>query len=283
MTNRIDAHIHFWQYDKGNQAWISREMRALRENFLPEQIQTSLKRNGVEGCVAVESSASELDTHFLIELARTHPVVKGVVGWVDFFSDKVEERLDYFSQYPEIRGWRYGLEEKPPMFSTNADFRRGLRSIATRKQSFDLLLTPRQLPEAVECVADFPELNFVLDHAGKPDIRNRDLDNWKAAIRSLSVLPNVYCKLSGFLTLAEWKQWSASTFFPYLDVLFESFGPDRLLFGSDWPLINLSGIYVQWISLLEKYLENASEEEKSSIFGDNARKIYRLDHGDGSK
>ncbi len=264
---KVDAHIHFWQYEKEQQAWITREMKALRQDHLPEHIQTSLRRNGIDACIAVESSATELDTHFLVELARTHSIIQGVVGWVDLLGANVEERLAYFSQYPIIKGWRYRLEDREEGFMRDPRLRKGLSLLQAHNYRFDLLVGPGQLKETVGLVSDFPEMVFILDHAGKPDIRHRDLQSWSVLIRELAQSPNLYCKLSGLLTLAQWKDWSAAEFYPYLDVLFEHFGPQRLLFGSDWPILTLSGIYVQWISLIEKYMENLSSEEREGVMG----------------
>lgn len=271
---KVDAHIHFWQYEKEQQAWITREMKALRQDFLPEQIQTSLRRNGIDACIAVESSASELDTHFLVELARTHTMIQGVVGWIDLLAENLEERLAYFSQYPIIKGWRYRLEDREDGFLKDPRLRKGLSLLQANNYRFDLFVGHRQLKETIGLVADFPEMVFILDHAGKPDIRNRDLQSWSILIRELAQSPNLHCKLSGLLTLAQWKDWSAAEFYPYLDVLFKYFGAQRLLFGSDWPILTLSGIYVQWISLLEKYMENLSTEEREAVMGGNAEREY---------
>lgn len=276
---KIDAHIHFWLYEKKQQAWITQEMKSLRQDNLPGQVQTSLRRNGIDACIAVESSASELDTHFLVELARTHSIIQGVVGWVDLLAENVEERVSYFSRYPIIKGWRYQLEDREKGFMKDPRFRKGLSILQTHDYRFDLFVGPGQLEETTGLVSDFPEMVFILDHAGKPDIRNRDIDSWSVMIRELAQSPNLYCKLSGLLTLAQWKDWSASEFYPYLDVLFKHFGPQRLLFGSDWPILTLSGIYVQWISLLEKYMENLSSEEREAVMGGNAGRAYGFREG----
>lgn len=271
---KVDAHIHFWQYEKEQQAWITREMKALRQDHLPEHIQTSLHRNGIDACIAVESSATELDTHFLVELARTHSIIQGVVGWVDLLAENAEERLAYFSQYPIIKGWRYRLEDREEGFMRDPRLRKGLSLLQAHNYRFDLLVGPGQLKETVGLVNHFPEMVFILDHAGKPDIRHRDIQSWSVLIRELAQSPNLCCKLSGLLTLAQWKDWSAAEFYPYLDVLFEHFGPQRLLFGSDWPILTLSGIYVQWISLIEKYMENLSSEDREAVMGGNAARAY---------
>lgn len=273
---RIDSHIHFWKYDKDRQPWINKDMRALRSDFLPENILTSLRRNQVDGCIAVEASSSEVETHFLVELARSHSMIKGVVGWVDFASPLAKDRLDYFSQFPEIKGWRYGLESRAPGFMDEPVFREAISRLKEKGYVFDLLVKPAQLSETARLVNENPDQVFVLDHAGQPDIRDHQINGWKEEIKRLAQYPNLHCKLSGWLTLAKWKDWSASDFYPYLDVVFEQFGVSRLLFGSDWPILTLSGIYVQWVSLLEKYMENLSAEDKEMLFGGNATRLYNL-------
>lgn len=272
----IDSHVHFWKYDKIGYAWIDRSMKTLQKNYLPPDIEQTLKRNGVSGCVAVQAIPAEVETHFLVELSRTYPLILGVVGWTDLQSPGVEERLQYFSHYPQIKGFRHIVQAEPDDFLYNADFRRGVGLLKTYNYTYDLLIYPRQLRAAINFVAEFPEQLFILDHCGKPAIREGRLDEWKAGIEELAAFPNTCCKLSGLFTEAEWKNWSPGDFYPYLDTVFNAFGTDRLLYGSDWPLMLLSGIYVQWKSLLEKYMEHFSPEDKEKVFGLNALRYYTL-------
>lgn len=272
----IDSHVHFWKYHKKRLSWISNEMKILQQDYLPEHLSLSLKRNEVDGCVAVQAEQSELETHFLVEMAKTHSVIKGVVGWVDLQSEKAEERLDYFSQYTVIKGWRHIVQSEPDDFLLRENFLRGISLLQKYNYTYDILIYSHQLKPAIEFVSKFPEQKFVIDHCAKPDIRNKKIDEWKTLINKIAKHPNVYCKLSGLFTEAAWKQWSASDFYPYLDVVFNCFGVNRLMFGSDWPVMLLSGIYVQWKSLLEKYMENFSEEDRQKIFGENAIEFYNL-------
>ncbi|MFI5156700.1 MAG: amidohydrolase family protein [Chitinophagales bacterium] len=276
MLKAIDAHVHFWTYDKKRDGWITNDMKLLKQDYLPEHLALNLKRNGVEFCVAVQVDQSELETHFLIELAKTHPVIRGVVGWVDFRAADIEDRLKYFSEYPIIKGWRHIVQGEPNDFLLGKDFQRGVRALKAFDQTYDILIYSYQLPAALEFVRQLPEQKFVLDHCAKPEIIKKDLTKWKLMMQEMATHPNVYCKLSGLFTEAAWKNWSASDFYPYLDVVFESFGPDRLMFGSDWPVMLLSGIYVQWKSLLEKYLENHEPEVYEKIFRLNAIQFYNL-------
>ena len=272
----IDAHVHFWQYDKKRYDWIDKTMKILQQDYLPEHFSLSMKRNAISGVVAVQAVQEELETHFLVELAKTHPVIRGVVGWVDLQADNVEDRLQYFSQYNIIKGYRHIVQGEPIDFLGRENFRRGVSALKAYNYTYDILIYHHQLKPAVEFAAAFSDMKLVIDHCAKPDVRQKNFDEWKSLMQEMGKMPHVYCKLSGLLTEANWKQWSAGDFYPYLDVVFDAFGTDRLLFGSDWPVMLLSGIYVQWKSLLEKYMENFSTEEKEKVFGGNAIQFYNL-------
>jgi L-fuconolactonase len=272
----IDAHVHFWKYDKKRDTWITSDMKILREDYLPHTLESTLKRNGINGCVAVQADQSELETEFYTELSKTYPFIKGVVGWTDLRAEKVQERLEYFSQYPVIKGWRHVVQGEPAGFLADPAFRSGITELAPFGYTYDVLIYHHQLPEAIDFISAFPGQRFVIDHCAKPDIRNKAIDEWKKNITEIAMNPNVYCKLSGLFTEANWKQWSPADFYPYLDVVFQAFGTDRLIFASDWPVMLLSGIYVQWKSLVEKYMETFLDEEKEKVFGLNAIQFYNL-------
>jgi len=274
----IDSHVHFWKYDKDVYSWIDAGMKDLQKDHLPEHLASTLKRHGVEGIVAVQADQSELDTHFMIEMAKTHPFIKAVVGWTDLRSDDLERRLDYFSQYPIIKGWRHFVQNEPDGFLADPLFRRAMPLLQRYGYKYDILVFARQLSQTADFVAAFHENTFILDHGGKPDIRSGEIKEWETNIRRIAAHPHVYCKLSGLFTEAKWEQWSAIGFYPYLDILFDAFGSRRLLWGSDWPVLLLSGLYVQWKSLIEKYMENHSEEEREAVFGGNAISVYGLEN-----
>jgi L-fuconolactonase len=272
----IDSHVHFWKYDKKRDAWITDNMKVLKQNYLPEHLSQTLKRNHVSGVVAVQVDQSELETLFLIELSKTHEMIRGVVGWIDLKADNIEDRLNYFSQYPVLKGYRHIVQAEPADFLSNKSFLRGVRALQTHQYSYDILIYHNQLKQALAFVSRFPEQKFIIDHCAKPDIRQGEIKEWKILMREMATHPQLYCKLSGLFTEAKWSAWSAGDFYPYLDTVFESFGTDRLLYGSDWPVILLSGIYVQWKSLLEKYMEKFRQEEKDKVFGKNAIQYYGL-------
>jgi L-fuconolactonase len=272
----IDTHVHFWKYDKVRDAWITNDMKILKQDYVPDHLIPTLKRNGVDGCVAVQASQSEYETHFLVELSKTHSEIKGVVGWVDLLNKNLEERLQFFSQYNIIKGWRHIVQSESNDFLLREDFQNGIKALAQYNCTYDILIYHYQLKSALEIVSKFPNQKFVIDHCAKPDIGKKNIDEWKVLMKQMAQHPNVYCKLSGLLTETKWKQWSPADFYPYLDVVFEAFGTDRLMFGSDWPVMLLSGIYVQWKSLLEKYMENFIEEDRLNVFGENAIQFYNL-------
>lgn len=272
----IDAHVHFWKFDKKRDAWITDDMKILQQDYLPEHLSLTAKRNEVDGVVAVQASQEEVETRFLAELAKTHPLIKGVVGWIDLQADNIAERLEHFTQYTSIKGYRHVVQGEPDDFLLRPNFQRGVRALQPYNYTYDVLIYPRQLKPAIEFVSKFPDQKLIIDHCAKPDIKHKKIDEWKVLMKEIAQQPQVFCKLSGLFTEAAWKTWSAAEFYPYLDVVFEAFGTDRLLFGSDWPVILVSGIYVQWKSLLEKYMENFSPEDREKVFGLNAVGFYGL-------
>ena len=197
---------------------------------------------------------------------------------MDLQNANIEDRLKYFSQFPIIKGWRHIVQGEPNDFLLRKDFQRGIAALQPYGYTYDVLIYHHQLKPALEFISNFPAQRFVIDHCAKPDIAHKRLDDWEPLMREIARQPNVYCKLSGLFTEAKWKNWSARDFYPYLDVVFEAFGTNRLMFGSDWPVMLLSGIYVQWKSLLEKYMENFEEEDRLKVFGENAIEFYGLDN-----
>ena len=253
-----------------------KDMKILQQDYLPVTLVPTFKRNEIDGCVAVQADQSELETHFLVELAKTNSIIRGVVGWVDLRAENIAERLEYFSQYRIIKGYRHLVQGEPGEFLYDKNFRQGIHALQPYNYTYDILIYHHQLKPAVDFVSGFPDQKFVVDHCAKPDIRHKKIDEWKTSIRELASRPNVFCKLSGLFTEADWKEWSAGDFYPYLDTVFEAFGTNRLMFGSDWPVMLAAGIYVQWKSLLEKYMENLPAEEKEQVFGANATSFYNL-------
>jgi L-fuconolactonase len=274
---RIDAHQHFWNYQPVRDSWITDEMSVLKRDFLPQHLLPELRSAGIHGTIAVQADQSEQETRFLLGLAEKHPAILGVVGWVDLCAPGIANRLAHFRQSKELSGFRHLVQAEPDdRFMLRADFRRGISCLAELDFTYDILVYPKHLPAAVELVVAYPRQRFVVDHLAKPDVGGGKLQPWARLIRELASAPNVFCKLSGLVTEADWSHWQPGDFNPYLDVVFESFGPDRLMFGSDWPVCLLAGTYAQVVNLISSYLRGRPSEEQAAIFGGNAARFYKL-------
>jgi L-fuconolactonase len=274
---RIDAHQHFWLYDAREYDWIEEGMEALRRDFLPPDLRPLLARAGFDGCVAVQARQSLEETRFLLDLAEANDFVLGVVGWVDLLSGRAAAQLDAFRGRQKLVGVRHVVQSEPDdRFLLREAFGRGLAAVQERGLAYDLLLHPRHLKPAAELAARFPGLRFVLDHAGKPRIARRELAEWARDLKTLARRSNVLCKLSGLVTEADWKSWSASEVRPYLDVAFGEFGAERLMIGSDWPVCTLAADYGGAMGLVVDYLSRRPEAETAAVCGGNARRFWRL-------
>jgi len=273
---RIDAHQHFWHYDPVRDGWITDEMAVLKRDFLPGDLIQRMHEAGIERSIAVQADQSEKETKFLLNLAAANDEIAGVVGWVDLADPNIEPRLQQFSKYPKLRGFRHILQAEPDDRLLREDFLRGISCLARHDFTYDILIYARQLPAANELVRRFPLQKFVVDHLAKPSIKSGDIEQWSREIRRLAKHQNVYCKVSGMVTEAEWKGWSEDDFKPYLDVIFEAFGSERLMFGSDWPVCLLAASYAQVKELVENYTRDLSAGEKANIFGLNAARFYGL-------
>ena len=251
-------------------------MPVLQQNYLPAQLQGVFAANNVDGCIAVQAAQSESETDFLINLAADHSFIKGVVGWVDLRANRVEERLAYFSDTKIVKGWRHIVQAEPAGFFSDSSFNHGIGLLSKYNYTYDILIHAQQLGETIELVQRFPGQKFVLDHAAKPNIAAFQITGWAGLIKMLARHPNVYCKLSGLLSEAKSNHWQAADFKPYLDILFENFGSGRLMFGSDWPVVNVCGSYAHWKILLASYLEQFSKAEQEKIWAGNAVDFYAL-------
>ena len=271
----IDSHQHFWHYNAQRDGWITDHMTILKRDFLPEELIEQMRANGIDRCIAVQADQSEAETLFLLQLAEKHPEIAGVVGWINLAADNASERIEYFSQFEKLLGFRHIIQAEPDdRFMLRQDFQRGIKALARHGLTYDILIYARHLPVAIEFVRRFPNQNFVLDHLAKPAIKSKEIQSWSRNIRTLAASPNVCCKLSGLVTEADWKNWSETDLKPYLDVALEAFGPDRLMFGSDWPVCLLAASYGRVKEVIENYIGDLSEGEKEKIFGLNAMRFY---------
>ncbi len=272
---RIDAHQHFWHYNPDRDRWITGEMAALKKDFLPQQLAPELLAHDIQGSIAVQADQSETETLFLLDLANQHDVIQGVVGWVDLCAGNVAERLNLFSRYPKLCGFRHIAQAEPDdRFLLREDFLRGIKCLGDLDFTYDILVYERQLPAAIELVSKFPGQLFVIDHIAKPSIKSKRYLPWARYIRLIAENPNVYCKVSGLVTEADWRQWRADDFKPFLDSVFEAFGVERLMFGSDWPVCLLAAGYGQVVQLVADYTRNLPIPDQEKIFGLTAAHFY---------
>ena len=277
---KIDAHQHFWRFDAVRDPWITDDMRAIRRDFLPADLEGTLAANGFDGCVAVQADQSDAETRFLLDLARRHPFIKGVVGWVDLRSPTLNATLDAWAADPHLRGMRHVAQAEADDFLAQGDVISGIRRLGRVGLAYDILVVERQLPAALTLTARLPDQRFVLDHVGKPRIRDGEIEPWATLIRELAHRPNVCCKLSGLVTEANWTDWRQEDLRPFLDVAFDAFGSERVMFGSDWPVCLLAAPYERVLNAVVEYAAALSATERDALFGGNAARFYGL--GDGS-
>ncbi len=273
---RIDSHQHFWKYDADRDGWIDESMEILKRDFQPAELEQALKTCQIDGCIAVQADQSEEETNYLLDLADDNEFIKGVVGWVDLQSDNVSERLGHFSERKKFKGVRHILQAESDGFMLKDQFINGIKTLVEFDLSYDILILPTQMGGALELVQQVPNQPFVLDHLGKPYVKDQHFSPWKEEIMALAKMPNVYCKVSGLITEADWSQWQPNEIYPYLDIVFEAFGIDRLMYGSDWPVCLLAGGYQRVYQLLFDYMNTHSELDKQKVFGLNAQKFYNL-------
>lgn len=275
---KIDAHQHFWEYDALRHMWINENMLTLRRNYIPQDLKMELEANGLDGSVAVQASQAESETEFLISLAKQNDSIKAIVGWVDLRSREVEDRLLYFTEAsPKIKGFRHVIHDEADInFILDKNFLNGVSKLSKFGLTYDILIFPIHLKTTIEFIKKFPDQKFVIDHIAKPNIEKAEISLWKSYMHTLGKFDNVWCKLSGMVTEAKWNVWKYEDFVPYLDVVFDSFGPERLMFGSDWPVCLLSGSYGEVKGIVDRYVSKFNSVEKNKIFGDNAIQFYGI-------
>jgi L-fuconolactonase len=273
---RLDAHQHFWKFDPLRDSWITPEMEVIRKDFLPSDLSPLLKESCIDGCVAVQADQTEAETHFLVHHARQNEFIKGVVGWVDLKSDQLSEHLTNFASIPQIKGFRHIVQAEPPGFLVEKKFLAGVHQLEAHGFTYDLLVYPHQLEEAFSFIRQLPHQPIVIDHLAKPYIKNGEIAVWKQQLAACASFENVWCKLSGLVTEADWKNWKPHELTPYLEVALECFGPNRLMFGSDWPVCLVAASYQRVVSNIEDFIAALSSEEKRNIMGENAVRFYNL-------
>ncbi len=257
--------------------WIDQSMTVLQRDFLPDDLKPELERNGFHGSVVVQVRQTLEETRWLLDLAERSPATLGVVGWVDLQSSEVRSQLKLFAQNAKLVGIRHIVQSEPDdRFLLRPEFLNGISVLQEFDLAYDILIYTRHLPVAAEFVERFPQQRFVLDHLAKPPIKSGSIDSWADGIRRLAAFPNVFAKLSGLVTEADWQTWRPEQIEPYLNVAFSSFGPDRLMIGSDWPVCVAAGTYSRTVSVVKNYLDRLQPDCRDAVLGGNAQRFWRL-------
>jgi len=278
---KIDAHVHFWRYDRAQYDWIDDSMAALQRDFLPAHLRLEMNRAGIDACVAVQARQSIEETRWLLELAEAHPFIVGVVGWVDLQAGDVGAQIEQFCRHTKLVGLRHIVQSEPDdRFLLKPAFGRGISLLGELDLAYDILIYPKHLAVAAEFVNRFRGQRFVIDHLAKPEIRSSEMRDWEDGLRRLAGFPQVFCKLSGLVTEADWRHWTPAQLRPYLDVAFDCFGPERLIAGSDWPVCTVAADYARAMAIVEDYLAGRPESERDAVLGGNAQRFWRLKAGE---
>jgi L-fuconolactonase len=275
---KIDAHQHFWRYNPVEYDWIDDTMTVIRRDFLPADLQREINQADVDGVVSVQARQILEETEWLLRAAAENDFIRGVVGWVPLRDAGVGKILEKFVVHPKLRGVRHVVQSEPDdHFILRRDFSRGIKLLRQFGLAYDILVYERQLPPTIEFVDRHPDQVFVLDHVAKPRIGDNLLEPWRENIRELARRENVYCKISGMVTEADYKQWTEDQLKPYLEIVLEAFGPRRLMFGSDWPVCLVACSYVRWHEIVSRFTSQLSENDRAWIFGKTAIKAYGLE------
>lgn len=274
----IDSHQHFWTYQVNRDAWITADMDRIRNNFYPNDSLDLFANNEIDGCIAVQADSSEDETLFLISLAEQSEFIKGVVGWVDLQAKNIESRLTYFSQFEQIVGFRHVVQsETDPDFLARPDFLRGVQLLESFDFTYDLLIYPNQLNAGIEFCKKNSDQKIVLDHLAKPPIKLGDISEWKKYILKFKELENVSAKISGLITEAEWYHWKEKDILDVIDIALEVFGVDRLMFGTDYPVVLVAEELSSWVRTFKKSIAKLSPDEIRKITIDNCLQFYKIE------
>jgi L-fuconolactonase len=274
---KIDSHQHFWIFDPVRDSWINDQMLAIKRDFSPVDLLPVLQQHGIDGCVSVQASQTDDETMFLLDHAAVNPFVKGIVGWVNLKTDNLDEQLQQYKKYDKLKGFRHVLQSEPDdQYMLQPAFQKGIGMLEKYGYTYDILIFPQHLPFADQLAGNFPNQKFVVDHLAKPHIKDQQISDWKRDIEALAKHENVSCKISGMLTEADWNNWKPEDFTPYLDVIFNAFGSNRVMFGSDWPVCLVAGGYEGTMQVTQSYTSKLSATEQEQFWGGNAISFYNL-------
>ena len=274
---KIDSHQHFWKYEPVKHSWIDDEMAVIRKDFMPVDLKQVYLENDIDGCVAIQADQTTAETDFLIELASENSFIKGIVGWVDFRGNDIDEVLEHYNKFKVVKGFRHIVQgEADHNFLLRPDFLTGISKLAPYNYTYDILVFPHQLGAVLEFVKKFPNQKFVIDHIAKPYIKDGFYNGWAVLMNEIGKQKNVYCKLSGMITEADYKKWNVEQITPYMTLVLKAFGADRIMFGSDWPVCLVAGNYKTVKKLVTDFISELNSEEQAKIMGLNAMKFYNL-------
>ena len=274
----IDAHHHLWNYDTEDYAWIGPEMNVLRRDFMPADLHIEMQQAGVDGAIAVQARQTLQETEWLLSLAAQNEFMRGVVGWAPLIDAAVSDDLQRLAAQPKLKGIRHVLQDEPDDFyMLRNDFNAGITQLRRFNLVYDVLIFERHLPQTIQFLDRHPDQVFVIDHIAKPRIREGLLSPWRENLKELARRSHCFCKLSGVLTEADWQNWRPEGIHPYLDAALDAFGPNRCLFGSDWPVLLLADSYAGWVSTVKNFVSRLSSTEQARVLGGTAAEVYRLD------
>ena len=275
MAERIDAHHHLWRYSAAEYGWIDESMSGLQRDFLPKDLVAAMASAGVDGAVTVQARQTVEETRWLLGLADECAAIRGVVGWAPIAGRDFPGVMEEFAGREKLKGLRHVIQgEKDENYILREDFNAGIRAMLESGLVYDILIYERHLPQTIEFVDRHPEQVFVLDHVAKPMIREGLLEPWATRMRELGKRENVWCKVSGMVTEADWGAWTPEGLRPYLDVVVEAFGVERLMAGSDWPVCLVASEYARWFEVLRVYFSGFSDSERDAVFGGTAVEVY---------
>jgi len=273
----IDSHQHFWNFEPVKHAWINDSMSVIRRDFTPEDLKKVYDQNGIDGCVAVQADQTIAETDFLLKLSEEHDFIKGIVGWADLRAENIEDVLQEYSQFEGLKGFRHVvLGEADHNFLLRPDFLRGISALEKNNFTYDILIFPHQLGATLEFVKKFPNQKFVIDHIAKPYIKDGFYDGWAALMTAIAQHENVYCKLSGMITEADFNTWTPKQLMPYMELVLNAFGPERIMYGSDWPVCLVAGNYTKVKEVTTNFIAKLSASEQAGIMGANAITFYNI-------
>jgi len=271
----LDSHVHFWQYNAAEYGWIDDTMTSLRRDFTPEDALGVMASAGIAACVAVQVRQTLDETRWMLQLADRYPFIAGVVGWVDLRSDDLDAQIESLT-HPKLLGVRHIVQAERDEFLRDEIFQQGVARLARHGLAYDILIYGRQMPAAIAFASALPEVRVVLDHLGKPDIRRGGYDTWRRDLDRIAALPNVCAKLSGLVTEADWNRWTIADLHRYVNAAIDTFGPERLMFGSDWPVCTLAADYAEVTDIVRTAIDGRPQSEQDSIFGGTARRFWKL-------